>query len=126
MHLRWAIYPKLGQKKAGPIHFLSSELRNVSNLLFSGIFMLIVLDSLEEKQRAEKRIREDKGHNFTPRWFDLTEEVTSTPWGDLEIYKYNGKYTEHRVAIDNSGSSDDVDVKSIEFNPWQYDNQATN
>lgn len=79
-------------------------------------------NSLEERQRAEKRTREAKGHNFAPRWFDLTEEVTPTPWGDLEIYQYNGKYTEHRAAIDSSGNSDDVDVKSIEFNPWQYGN----
>ena len=36
-----------------------------------------------------------------------------------------GKYTEHRAAADNSGSIDDVDVKSIEFNPWQYGNLVT-
>ncbi|RYR70227.1 hypothetical protein Ahy_A03g016734 isoform A [Arachis hypogaea] len=76
--------------------------------------------SLEERQRAEKRAREANGHNFTPRWFDLTEEVTTTPWGELEIYQYNGKYSEHRASIDNSGSIDNVDVKSTEFNPWQY------
>ncbi|CAI8616580.1 unnamed protein product [Vicia faba] len=82
--------------------------------------------SLEERQRAEKRAREEKGHKFSPRWFELTEEVTSTPWGDLEIYQYNGKYAEHRAAADNSGSVvDDVDVKSIEFNPWQYGDLAT-
>uniref|UniRef100_A0A9I9DN37 Oxysterol-binding protein-related protein 3C n=1 Tax=Cucumis melo TaxID=3656 RepID=A0A9I9DN37_CUCME len=83
--------------------------------------------SLEERQRAEKRTREAKGQSFVPRWFDLTEEVTSTPWGDLEIYQYNGKYTKHRSEIDSSGSSsnDDVDVKSIEFNPWQYGNLSS-
>ncbi|KOM26199.1 hypothetical protein LR48_Vigan238s003200 [Vigna angularis] len=81
--------------------------------------------SLEERQRAEKRTREEKGHKFVPRWFDLTEEVTPTPWGDLEIYQYNGKYIEHRAAADNLGSIDDCDVKSIEFNPWQYGNLAT-
>ena len=81
--------------------------------------------SLEERQRAEKRSREAIGDKFTPRWFDFTEEVTSTPWGDLEIYQYNGKYTEHRAAIDNSGSIDDVDNKSIEFNPWHYGNLPT-
>jgi hypothetical protein len=81
--------------------------------------------SLEERQRAEKRAREEKGHKFTPRWFELTEEVTTTPWGDLEIYQYNGKYTEHRAAADNSGSIDDADVKSIEFNPWQFADLAT-
>jgi len=94
--------------------------------LFPRVFIFVLFPfSLEERQRAEKRSREEKGHSFTPRWFDLTEEVTPTPWGDLEIYQYNGKYTEHRAAADNSGSIDDVDVKSIEFNPWQYGNLVT-
>lgn len=83
--------------------------------------------SLEERQRAEKRTRDAKGESFVPRWFDLTEEITSTPWGDLEIYQYNGLYTKHRAEIDSSGSSsnDEVDNKSIEFNPWQYGNLST-
>ncbi|GAB2274390.1 Oxysterol-binding protein- protein 3C [Dionaea muscipula] len=83
--------------------------------------------SLEERQRAEKRTRESKGETFTPRWFDMTDEVASTPWGDLEIYQYNGKYDdEHRHrgggggggVIDNSDGIIDVGMK--EFNPWQY------
>ncbi|GLT43333.1 hypothetical protein SLA2020_172920 [Shorea laevis] len=78
--------------------------------------------SLEERQRAEKRNREAQDHQFKPRWFDLTEEVTTTPWGDLEIYQYNGKYTEHRATVDSSDSVDEVDYTSIEFNPWQYGN----
>ena len=55
------------------------------------------------------------------RWFDLTEESTSRPWGDLEICQFNGKYNEHWAAIDTSGgsSTNEVDVRSIEFNPWQ-------
>lgn len=77
--------------------------------------------SLEERQRAEKRNREAKGHKFTPRWFDLTDEVTPTPWGDLEIYQYNGKYTEHRAAVDSSECIEVPDSRT-EFNPWQYDN----
>ncbi|XVF20036.1 hypothetical protein REPUB_Repub11eG0163400 [Reevesia pubescens] len=81
--------------------------------------------SLEERQRAEKRTREAKGQQFTPRWFDLTNEVTATPWGDLEIYLYNGKYTEHRAAVDSSDSINEVDITSIEFNPWQYGNSST-
>jgi hypothetical protein len=78
--------------------------------------------SLEERQRAEKKEREAKGHQFAPRWFDLTEEVTPTPWGELEVYQYNGKYAEHRAAIDNSESIDVADVRSTEFNPWQFGN----
>ncbi|KAF3784749.1 Oxysterol-binding protein-related protein 3A [Nymphaea thermarum] len=77
--------------------------------------------SLEDRQRAEKRKREANGDKFTPNWFNVTGEVTQTPWGDLEIYEYNGKYTEHRAAVENSSSTVEVDVKSIDFNPWQYD-----
>ncbi|CAN6471768.1 unnamed protein product [Victoria cruziana] len=79
--------------------------------------------SLEERQRAEKRKREASGDKFAPKWFNLTGEITQTPWGDLEIYEYNGKYTERRAATD-SGSTVEVDVKSIKFNPWQYDNSC--
>ncbi|XP_021888365.1 oxysterol-binding protein-related protein 3A-like [Carica papaya] len=74
--------------------------------------------SLEERQRAEKRNREAEGHPFAPKWFDLTSEITPTPWGDLEVYQYNGKYTEHRAAIDCSDSIEVTDIKSTEFNPW--------
>lgn len=76
---------------------------------------------MEERQRAEKRNRDSKGHKFAPRWFDLTDEVTPTPWGDLEVYQYNGKYAERQAANDTSGS-DEADLTSIEFNPWQYGN----
>lgn len=82
---------------------------------------LNLLFSLEERQRTEKRNREAKGHKFTPRWFDLTDEVTPTPWGDLEVYQYNGKYTEHRAAVDSSECIEVPDSRT-EFNPWQYDN----
>ncbi|XP_074592808.1 oxysterol-binding protein-related protein 3C-like [Curcuma longa] len=81
--------------------------------------------SLEERQRAEKRIREARGDQFSPRWFNMTSEVTATPWGDLEVYEYNGKYTEHRARIDSSDSVNEVDNTSIEFNPWQYSDSAS-
>ncbi|KAM0953335.1 putative oxysterol-binding protein [Dioscorea sansibarensis] len=77
---------------------------------------------LEEQQRAEKRDREANGHKFTPRWFNLSGEITPTPWGDLEVYEYNGKYTEHRAAVDSADVIEEVDINSIEFNPWQYGN----
>ncbi|KAL4285161.1 hypothetical protein GQ457_16G022590 [Hibiscus cannabinus] len=82
--------------------------------------------SLEERQRAEKKSREEKGHKFTPKWFDFTNEVATTPWGELEVYQYNGKYDEHRAAADSSSSSEEIDVKSTEFNPWQYEDLAAN
>lgn len=81
--------------------------------------------SLEERQRAEKRNREAKGDKFTPRWFDLNEDVATTPWGDIEIYQYNGKYTEHREAIDSSDIDELEDVKTKEFNPWQYNDLSS-
>lgn len=80
---------------------------------------------MEERQRAEKRNREAKGQQFTPRWFDLTDELAATPWGDLEVYQYNGKYTQHRAAVDSSESEVSDDVTSMEFNPWQYGNLGT-
>ncbi|XP_074296652.1 oxysterol-binding protein-related protein 3C-like [Silene latifolia] len=49
---------------------------------------------------AEKRNREAYGVKFILKWFELTEEVTTTPWGELEVYQFNGKYVEHRTAID--------------------------
>lgn len=86
--------------------------------------LFLFLRSLEERQRAEKRSRAAKGHQFTPRWFDFTSEITPTPWGDLEVYQYNGKYTEHRASMDNSDSTGEDNGQSTEFNPWQYGNLA--
>lgn len=80
---------------------------------------------LEEKQRAEKRNREAQGHQFTPRWFDITSEISPTPWGDLEVCRYNGKYSEYRASVDSSDSIEEVDVSSTEFNPWQYRNSVS-
>ncbi|KAK4392251.1 Oxysterol-binding protein-related protein 3B [Sesamum angolense] len=75
---------------------------------------------LEERQRAEKRTREAKGDEFKPKWFDLTNEIASTPWGELEVYRYNGEYGHHREAVDNSDSIQETETNSIEFNPWKY------
>jgi len=80
---------------------------------------------LEEQQRSEKRVRGAKGEQFTPKWFNLTDAVSPTPWGDLEVYEYNGKYTEHRAAIDSSNVADETDITSIEFNPWQYGSSSS-
>lgn len=80
--------------------------------------------SLEERQRAEKKMREAKGDEFKPRWFDLSTEISPTPWGDLEVYHYNGKYAQHRAAIDSSDNAGEVDIRSTVFNPWQYQDLA--
>lgn len=77
---------------------------------------------LEERQRAEKKIRETKGEKFIPKWFEAEEEMVPTPWGDLELYRYNGKYDEYRASADASGSGGEGenDIRSMEFNPWKY------
>ncbi|XVF08106.1 hypothetical protein REPUB_Repub06bG0197300 [Reevesia pubescens] len=59
--------------------------------------------SLEERQRAEKRNREGKGHKFTPKWFDFTNEVAATLWGDLELYQYNDMVSQTRLDYGFSG-----------------------
>lgn len=81
--------------------------------------------SLEERQRAERRTRETKGLQHSPRWFDPSSEIAPTPWGDLEVYRYNGKYDEYRAAMDSSDNVEEIDIGSTEFNPWQYANLAT-
>lgn len=75
---------------------------------------------LEERQRAEKRRREAKKDEFKPKWFELTDETASTPWGDLEVYRYNGMYTQHRAEVDNSDVVQPTNNTSTEFDPWQY------
>ncbi|KAH7280187.1 hypothetical protein KP509_37G055300 [Ceratopteris richardii] len=76
---------------------------------------------LEERQRAEKNHREATKQEFTPKWFQLTGEITSTPWGDMEIYEYNGKYAEYRMEVEASPSAADIDDKNLDFNPWQFE-----
>lgn len=61
---------------------------------------------------------------FAPKWFDLSDEVTPTPWGDLEVYRYNGKYSELRATLDNSESLGEINPETTEFNPWQYEDSA--
>ncbi|CAF2334543.1 BnaA10g12440D [Brassica napus] len=80
---------------------------------------------LEERQRAENRTRETKNQKFTPRWFDLTDEITSTPWGDIGIYQYNGKYTDTEIQQRARAVPPMKWTSSIEFNPWQYGNVST-
>ena len=91
------------------------------NLTFLQCFGIDVI-RMEEKQRAEKRQRETLKQEFVPRWFRRTGDIASTPWGDLEIYEYNGKYTEHRAQVESRSDNDDLDQKSIVFNPWQFNN----
>jgi hypothetical protein len=85
---------------------------------------VLVHCSLEERQRAEKRLREAKQEEFTPRWFKVSGDVAPTPWGDLEIYEYNGKYDEHRKQVEAETAGKPIDVellRSMAFNPWQFE-----
>ncbi|KAI3846475.1 hypothetical protein MKX03_034956 [Papaver bracteatum] len=76
---------------------------------------------LEVRQRNEKKKREANGDKYTPKWFGITDEVTITPWGEMETYEYNGKYSKHRSMVNSSSvSSDEVGVVPTKFNPWQY------
>ncbi|KAF5192569.1 Oxysterol-binding family protein [Thalictrum thalictroides] len=120
---------KINSFDTAPKNMLSSDarLRPDRNALQKGDLSKAAAEktSLEERQRAEKSNRDAKGHKFTPRWFEQTDEVTPTPWGDLEVFQYNGKYDEHRVAVDKSDGIEVVDFQSLEFNPWQYGNLST-
>ncbi|PPD77014.1 hypothetical protein GOBAR_DD26073 [Gossypium barbadense] len=68
---------------------------------------------------SDSRLRPDR---FALEKGDLSkaDEISATPWGDLEIYRFNGKYTEHRATVDSSDGIDEVDLASIEFNPWHF------
>lgn len=79
---------------------------------------------MEERQRADRRTREAKGDEFKPKWFNISNEICPTPWGELEVYEYNGKYHEHRAAIDSSDHVEEGDAKTTEFNPWQYEDSV--
>lgn len=59
---------------------------------------------LEERQRAEKKMRETKAEEFIPRWFEQSNEIAPTPWGDLEVYSYKGTYDEHRASVNSSSN----------------------
>jgi hypothetical protein len=54
---------------------------------------------LEEKQRAKRRWREQRGESFVPRWFTkATCEVTGE-----EYWKFSGEYWEMRERVANGG-----------------------
>ncbi|RZC91583.1 hypothetical protein C5167_027646 [Papaver somniferum] len=76
---------------------------------------------LEVRQRKERKRREANIDKYTPKWFDLTGEAVITPYGDTQVYKYNGKYDEHRETVNSLNiSADEVDGQPTEFDPWQY------
>ncbi|KAF2266137.1 oxysterol binding protein-like protein [Lojkania enalia] len=47
---------------------------------------------LEERQRARRRVMEEHGEAWSPRWFARASEEESRRWGDEEVWKFrNGK-----------------------------------
>eukprot|EP00245_Coleochaete_scutata_P008860 TRINITY_DN2796_c0_g1_i1.p1 TRINITY_DN2796_c0_g1~~TRINITY_DN2796_c0_g1_i1.p1 ORF type:complete len:454 (-),score=96.13 TRINITY_DN2796_c0_g1_i1:738-2099(-) len=79
---------------------------------------------LEEKQRAEKRLREAKKEPWAPRWFRNTGEVSETPWGPLEIYEFTSSYREHREQVETTADGPADDRTRVEFDPWQFRDDA--
>ncbi|KAK8490425.1 hypothetical protein V6N13_076440 [Hibiscus sabdariffa] len=61
---------------------------------------------LEERQRAEKRTRDAKGHQFTPRWFDLTDEIARAATARLTLLQLSSTHgsmvTYQPNRVDNS------------------------
>ncbi|KAI3996303.1 hypothetical protein MKX01_026771 [Papaver californicum] len=57
---------------------------------------------------------------YSPEWFNRTDEIVTTQWGELEVYQFNGKYNERRALL-NSSSEDSgaSNVRATEFHPWQ-------
>eukprot|EP00475_Leptophrys_vorax_P039165 TRINITY_DN7022_c0_g1_i1.p1 TRINITY_DN7022_c0_g1~~TRINITY_DN7022_c0_g1_i1.p1 ORF type:complete len:456 (+),score=66.76 TRINITY_DN7022_c0_g1_i1:85-1368(+) len=78
---------------------------------------------LEERQRAERREREKRKEGYTSKWFRPTGEEAITPWGELEIYEYNGAYNERK---DSKESAKVEEVASQEFDPWQFKDVEVN
>ncbi|KAG0598242.1 hypothetical protein M758_12G056900 [Ceratodon purpureus] len=75
---------------------------------------------LEERQRTEAKLREATKQECTPRWFKMSGETTTTPWGDLEVYEYNGKYSKYLESLPSPVTVDVEELKSMAFDPWQF------
>jgi hypothetical protein len=63
---------------------------------------------LEERQRYERREREARGDEWTPRWFRPTGETACE--GDLPIFEYTGAYTERVAAIKSGQLKDGINL----------------
>lgn len=73
--------------------------------------------TLEERQRAEQREREEKGDTWTPRFFKVAEPADdSNPETPTDIWVITDAYAERRA----SGPASDAAADAPEFSPWQY------
>ena len=67
---------------------------------------------LEERQRAERRERKEKGDTWSPRWFKKAEHADLHELEKdvgTDVWEYNGEYDANKPE----GSA-------TEFSPWQY------
>ena len=83
---------------------------------------------LEEMQRAERKLREEKGDEWKPRWFKLAENADLH---ELEqdvgtaVWEWNGEYEANNAErVKRSGGEGGSSPLGIEFNPWQYEETA--
>eukprot|EP00243_Klebsormidium_subtile_P003389 TRINITY_DN16775_c0_g1_i1.p1 TRINITY_DN16775_c0_g1~~TRINITY_DN16775_c0_g1_i1.p1 ORF type:complete len:536 (-),score=173.66 TRINITY_DN16775_c0_g1_i1:232-1839(-) len=78
---------------------------------------------LEERQRYERREREARGEEWTPRWFRPTGEAACE--GELPIFEFTGAYSERVAAIKSGQLKDGIvlteeEDPSDKYSPWQY------
>lgn len=75
---------------------------------------------LEEMQRAEKRVRDEKGDAWTPRWFKPVAEPQlyegDAPLDKVPYWEWNGEYDKQPERP--MGKAEEIDGKA--FCPWQY------
>ena len=67
---------------------------------------------LEEQQRAERRVRKEKGDTWTPRWFKKAEHADLHELEKdvgTDVWEFNDQYDEKKPT----------DVPKT-FSPWQY------
>jgi hypothetical protein len=67
---------------------------------------------LEERQRAERRERKDKGDTWSPRWFKKAEHAELHELEKdvgTDVWEFNGEYDENKPT-----------ETSKTFSPWQY------
>jgi len=71
---------------------------------------------LEERQRAERRTRKEKGDVWTPRWFKKAEHADLHELEKdvgTDVWEWNGEYDVKKPVGDSQ-------VIPEEFAPWQY------
>ena len=83
--------------------------------------------ALEEAQRAERRIREEKNEAWNPRWFKLAKDADLH---ELErdvgtaVWEWNGEYA--AVSAERAAAAEATNpLESNAFDPWCYEETAS-